>query len=114
VCRVLGIGNARDAVSSLDDDEKFTVANTDGKFGPYGHTFNLINESGLYALVFRSRKPEAKQFRKWVTSEVLPSIRKYGYYADPVAKESNMIFGIGQSGLAPTRLQAPSSSDTRI
>ena len=43
----------------------------------------IVNESGLYSLVFQSRKPEAKKFRKWVTSEVLPSIRKYGYYVMP-------------------------------
>ncbi len=43
----------------------------------------VVNESGLYSLIFQSRKPEAKVFRKWVTSEVLPSIRRYGYYIDP-------------------------------
>lgn len=48
---------------------------------------NLINESGLYALILRSRKPEAKSFRKWVTSEILPSIRKHGAYLIPKTAE---------------------------
>lgn len=74
------------AVSGLDDDEKMTVANTDGHSGQRGgaQSFNLISESGLYALVFKSRKPEAKTFRKWVTSEVLPALRQTGKYEVPV------------------------------
>ena len=48
----------------------------------------IVNESGLYSLIFRSRKPEAKEFKKWVTTEVLPSIRKQGYYlSDSVKKQ---------------------------
>jgi len=81
VCRILEIANPRDAVSSLEDDEKLTVANPDGQTGHGGaQFFNVVTESGLYALVFKSRKPEAKAFQKWVTSEVLPSIRKTGAY----------------------------------
>ena len=81
VCRVLEIANSRDAVSGLDDDEKITVANPDGNpRAGIPHQFNIISESGLYALIFTSRKPEAKKFRKWVTSEVLPAIRKTGKY----------------------------------
>lgn len=77
VCRVLGINNARDAVTRLDEDEK-GVGNTDTLGGKQAIT--LINESGLYHLSFKSRKPAAKAFRKWVTSEVLPAIRKTGQY----------------------------------
>ena len=80
VCAVLEIVNHLDAVSRLDDDEVMEgVAITDplGK-NPQQATF--INESGLYALVFKSRKPEAKRFRKWVTSEVLPRLRETGRY----------------------------------
>ncbi len=77
LCRVLGIANARDAASRLDDDEKSTVASTDGAGGP---DRNIISESGMYALVFTSRKDVAKRFRKWVTSEVLPTLRKTGRY----------------------------------
>jgi prophage antirepressor-like protein len=85
VCRVLDIANSRDAVGALDDDEKMTVANTDGHSGQRGgaQSFNLISESGLYALIFKSRKPEARKFRKWVTSEVLPAIRQTGQYQPP-------------------------------
>jgi len=62
-----------------------TLNNTEGHSGKRGgaRSFNLISESGLYALVFKSRKPEAKSFRKWVTSEVLPSLRKTGSYELP-------------------------------
>ena len=77
VCDALTISNNRDAVAQLDDDEKLTsVVTTSGQ----GRQMWLVNESGLYNLIFQSRKPEAKKFRKWVTSEVLPSIRKTGRY----------------------------------
>ena len=79
VCKVLGIKNHRDAVSGLDGDEKDYVGITDA-IGRNRQTL-VVNESGLYSLVFQSRKPAAKKFRKWVTSEVLPSIRKNGYYS---------------------------------
>ena len=78
VCRVLEIGNPRDAISRLDDDEKDGVGITDA-IGR-NQTVNAINESGLYALVLTSRKPAAKRFRKWITSEVLPSLRRHGRY----------------------------------
>lgn len=77
VCEILDISNNRDAVSRLDDDEKATSV-LPTQFG--AKEMWLINESGLYSLIFQSRKPEARTFRKWVTSEVLPSIRKRGYY----------------------------------
>ena len=78
VCKVLGIKNTSDAVSSLDDDEKSTIALTDGTSGNPNKT--IVSESGLYALVFKSKKPSAKKFRKWITKEVIPSIRKTGGY----------------------------------
>ncbi len=77
VCAVLDILNPRDAISRLDDDEK-GVGITDTLGGP--QEINLVSESGLYALIFRSRKAEARAFRRWVTSEVLPSIRRTGSY----------------------------------
>src|SRR5574344_1006265 len=59
VCEILGIANQWDAVSSLDEDEKITLANTEGNpRAGVPHTLNLISESGLYSLIFRSRKPE--------------------------------------------------------
>lgn len=78
VCRVLGIANHKDAVSRIDDDERQGVGITDPLGGRQQAT--AVNESGLYHLIFQSRKPEAKRFRKWVTSEVLPAIRKTGRY----------------------------------
>ncbi len=77
VCNVLGISKYRDALSRLDDDERGSV-----KLDTLGgkQKTSIISESGLYALIMRSNKPEAKAFRKWVTSEVLPAIRKKGYF----------------------------------
>ncbi|WP_253678582.1 BRO family protein [Treponema sp. OMZ 788] len=81
VCDVLDIKNPRDAISFLDDDERGSVGISDGTSPKGGNpNMNIINESGLYTLILRSNKPEAKKFRKWVTSEVLPSIRKNGAY----------------------------------
>ena len=74
VCDILELSNPSVALKNLDEDERTKL-----NLGRQGNT-NLINESGLYALVVRSRKPEAKKFRKWITSEVLPSIRKHGAY----------------------------------
>ena len=78
VCEILQIGNASEALRKLDDDEKLTsVLLRSGQ----KREVNLVNESGLYNLIFRSNKPEAKAFRKWVTSEVLPAIRRTGSYS---------------------------------
>ena len=77
VCNLLDIKNASDAVSRLDEDEKQTsVLPISGQ----NRKVNLISESGLYALIFKSSKPSAKRFRKWVTKEVIPAIRKTGSY----------------------------------
>jgi hypothetical protein len=77
VCDALGHTNARVALQRLDDDEKGVrkVYTLGGE-----QKVNIINESGLYSLILRSNKPEAKRFKRWVTKEVLPSIRKSGYY----------------------------------
>ncbi|MFT8551839.1 MAG: Bro-N domain-containing protein [Acetobacter okinawensis] len=83
VCNVLEHTNSRAAAERLDEDEKgVSTIYTPG--GP--QEMNIINESGLYNLIFTSRKPEAKRFRKWVTGEVLPSIRRTGSYAMPTDK----------------------------
>lgn len=80
VCSALGIQNHKDSVAkSLDDDEKGVEKIY--SLGGVQETI-VINESGLYTLIMRSNKPEAKRFRKWVTSEVLPSIRKTGQYGN--------------------------------
>jgi hypothetical protein len=80
VCDILGIANPRDAIADFDDDEKGVVI-SDTPGGP--QNLNAINESGLYNLIFSSRKPEAKRFRRWVTGTVLPEIRKTGSYQGP-------------------------------
>lgn len=83
VCAALGYVNPSKAVADhLDDDERSHEQLDRSRMGSKAI---VINESGLYALVLRSRKPEARKFAKWVTSEVLPSIRKTGGYAKPTA-----------------------------
>lgn len=77
VCRALEIKNATDVAKRLDEDE-LTRLNLGGRAGES----NFITESGLYAVILRSDKPNAKKFRKWVTSEVLPTIRKTGGYVN--------------------------------
>lgn len=82
VCDVLELVNSRKAVSDLDGDEKadVTISDTSSNGTVQRRSMKIISESGLYALIFKSRKPEAKKFRKWVTSEVLPQIRRTGAY----------------------------------
>ncbi len=80
VCGILGISKYRDTASRLDEDERGSVR-VDTLGGEQEMT--VVNESGLYNVILRSDKPEAKPFRKWVTSEVLPSIRKHGAYMTP-------------------------------
>ena len=75
VCAVLDLGNPTQALTRLDEEEQSTLISNEG-----GPGRRIINESGLYSLVLGSRKLEAKAFKKWITSEVLPSIRKTGAY----------------------------------
>ena len=82
VCDVLGLTNPTVALDSLDEDERSKFS-----LGRQGEA-NIINESGLYTLILRSNKPNTKQFRKWVTGTVLPSIRKHGFYATPATAQS--------------------------
>jgi len=85
LCRVLELTNPSMACEGLDEDERMTLNITEGHSGQRGgaRMIGIVSESGLYALVFKSRKPEAKTFRKWVTSEVLPALRKTGKYEVP-------------------------------
>lgn len=84
VCNVLEIQRTNDAVEGLDDDEKGTgIIRTPGG----NQSMTVVTESGLYSLILRSRKPEAKTFKRWVTHEVLPSIRKRGVYMTPAAEK---------------------------
>ncbi|RUS68095.1 hypothetical protein CUZ56_00580 [Saezia sanguinis] len=93
IAKVLDYRDASNLVRILDDDEKGThkvstpSLNQHGEYGPVIQELLTINESGLYSAIFNSRKPEAKRFKKWVTSEVLPAIRKTGAYIGPKASE---------------------------
>lgn len=82
VCAVLDLGNHHQALTRLDDDEKSTtsIPTTGG-----AQWLTTVNEPGLYSLIFGSRKPEAKRFKRWVTHEVLPAIRRDGSYSTPAA-----------------------------
>ncbi|MEA1675252.1 BRO family protein [Nitrospirillum sp. BR 11163] len=88
VCRVLEIANPSHAATRLDDDEKTTLANSEGRAGSGAQAFTIINESGLYSLVLTSRKPAAKRFKKWATGEVFPAIRKTGGYMVAAPEET--------------------------
>ncbi len=79
VADILGYSNARDALAKhVDDEDRDTVAFRDGTSG--NPNLSVINESGVYSLILASKLPEAKKFKRWVTSEVLPAIRKHGAY----------------------------------
>ncbi|MES1996392.1 MAG: Bro-N domain-containing protein [Pseudomonadota bacterium] len=80
ICGVLGLSNTSQALSRLDEDEKGVIL-SDTLGG--AQELNAVSESGMYGLVMSSRKPEGRRFRKWVTAEVLPSIRKTGKYELP-------------------------------
>lgn len=84
VCRVLEIGNSRMATSRLDDDEKAAVSLTDTSSNGVTQTRDMaiVNEPGLYSLVLGSRKPQAKSFKRWITHDVIPTIRKTGGYVN--------------------------------
>lgn len=78
VCKALDIANTTDALNRLDDDEKARL-----NLGLCGGATNCVNEPGLYSLVLGSRKPEARAFKRWITHDVVPSIRKTGGYSLP-------------------------------
>ena len=78
VCRALDLENVTKALYTLDDDE-LTLLKV--RAGGQRREMNFVNEFGLYNLILSSRKPEAKKFKRWVTHEVLPSIRKTGSYS---------------------------------
>ncbi|WP_144482006.1 BRO-N domain-containing protein [Bacillus pumilus] len=90
VCDVLGMTDGRKSVNLLDNDERNTVPVTD-VLGRSQKTL-IINEPGLYTLILKSRKPEAKQFKRWVTHDVLPTIRKSGMYVSEDATREQKLF----------------------
>jgi prophage antirepressor-like protein len=84
VCNALELTNSRMAVDRLDADEK-GVSSTDTLGGK--QNMAIVSESGLYSLVLGSRKPQAHAFKRWVTHDVIPSIRRHGLYATPETAE---------------------------
>ena len=90
VCDILGLVDVTSALRVLDDDEKMTLQNQRSHSGQRGgaQSYNIINESGLYKLTFRSNKAQAIEFTRWVTHEVLPSIRRSGMYLSDEAAEA--------------------------
>ena len=93
VCNILEIKNSRDTLNKcLDEDER----GVDIIYTPGGNQeMTIVSEAGLYSLILRSRKPEAKAFKRWVTHEVLPSIRKTGAYLSPGMSNEQINFGRG-------------------
>lgn len=89
VCDILELTNPAVALQSLDDDEKTNLSNS-YVWSESGRRPLIISEPGLYRLVMRSRKPEAKEFQRWVTHEVLPQIRKTGGYIPTTAADDDM------------------------
>lgn len=91
VCRALDLGNPTRALDRLDDDERTLISI---KGASNGKPVNGVNEPGLYSLVLGSRKPEAKAFKRWITHEVIPAIRKTGGYQVPQTPAEQMAQGL--------------------
>ena len=91
VCDVLGLTESHRVAARLDEDDRTQMTVTDS-LGRNQDT-TVINESGLYNIILLSRKPEAKKFKRWVTHEVLPAIRKHGGYLTPLQKIFDANFG---------------------
>lgn len=122
VCRVLLLSNSRMVAARLDEDEKMTVSLADSHSGQRGGAQKriIINESGLYSVILRSDKPEAKKFKRWITHEVLPAIRKTGQYIAPEAEnrfEPSVETGLQRAGLiirAAEHRAVPQSEQLRL
>lgn len=89
VCEILELTDARKSVELLDEDERNIIPVMDSLGRPQ-NTY-VVNEPGLYSLVLRSRKPEAKAFKRWITHEVIPAIRKHGGYLTPQKVEEVLL-----------------------
>src|SRR5690625_256491 len=89
VCKILGLGQVAGVIRRLDDEVISNHPIQDRLGRTQQATF--VNEDGLYDVILDSRKPEAKRFRKWITSEVLPSIRKHGAYMTPETIEQALL-----------------------
>lgn len=98
VCKALEIANPTDALRRLDTDER-TLVSIEGSSN--GLPVNAVNEPGLYALILGSRKPEAKPFKRWIAHEVIPSIRKDGFYLSGCGSIESQILKCVQDNIVP-------------
>ena len=112
VCRALEIGNSSQAISRLDADEKMItlISNEGNKRGNPNMT--VVNEPGLYTLILSSRKPEAKAFKRWITHDVIPMIRKTGGYMtdsllERIQKEPCLLYTSQRKGSLPLTKRTP-------
>ena len=112
LCLVLELGNVSQSMSRLDEEEKNTIILNDGTPGNPNTT--IVSESGMYSLVLGSRKSEAKAFRKWVTSEVLPSIRKNGAYSFKPKTQAEILVESAQMLLEIERRQQRQESELAL
>lgn len=115
-CAILGLDNVGQACARLDDDEKIRITSND--VGGIPRTCVYVNEPGLYSLILTSRKPEAREFKRWVTHEVLPSIRKTGQYAaksltqaEVIAASANLLVSIERAQAEHERRLASIEAD---
>lgn len=108
VCKALEISNSRDAIARLDDDEKAAVGLTDTSSNgvTQKREMSVVNEPGLYTLVLGSRKPQAKAFKRWITHEVIPAIRRTGAYGTPGAIEHLLTELIDRQGQMLNAMEA--------
>ncbi len=122
VCRVLDLSNASQVAARLDEDEKMTLTLNEGHSGKRGGARKavVVNESGLYSVILRSDKAEAKDFKRWITHEVLPTIRKTGGYMTPAAEakmQPSVETGLQRAGLiirAAEHKAVPQSEQLRL
>lgn len=93
VCDILELSNSRDAITRLDEDEKGVASIYN--LGGYQQV-TIVNEPGLYTLILGSRKPEARLFKRWITHEVIPQIRKTGGYSVQPKSQTQLILMMAQ------------------
>ncbi len=109
VCEILEIADTRQSVERLDDDEKRKVTL---KLGAQGRPIWLINEFGLYSLILSSEKPEAKVFKRWITHDVIPALRKNGKYTLDEANARETLIQTKVSEIDVIELQVKSTKET--
>ena len=108
VCRVLGLGNPSQAVSYLDEDERCLISNEAWRING---AMAAVNEPGLYSLVLKSRRPEAKTFRRWITHEVIPALRLTGRYQMEEPVQSGQLLQFSRRDLLNLAVEAESECE---